>query len=229
MESQQLSLGIRLRDDATLVSFYPGKNKEALAVLNNVALGKGEPYLYLFGDLGSGKTHLLQGACQAAHEYEKTSFYLSFADQGGTIKALEGLENIDLVCLDDIDEIAGKQDLEQELLNAIDRLHVNGVKIIVAAKEPASHLPFVLDALKMRLGWGLAFKVHGLDETEKQYALQLRANVRGIELNEKVSKYIVSLSSDMNELYAKLNNIDEAQMKLKKKISLSFVKEVLED
>ena len=225
--SSQLSLGIRLRDDATLSSFYPGNNQELLSCIGNITKNMGEPYMYLFGQIGAGKTHLLQGACIAAHNLGSTSFYLSLKDENFTPQALEGLESLDLVCIDDIDCIAGNLSIENFLLSIIDTLHANGVNIIVAGNNSINQINFVNKKLQERFSWGMSFKVQALQEEEKIYAVQLRAQARGIELPMNVGKYLVNHSSNMTELYSYLGSLDEASMMAKKKISLSFAKEIV--
>src|SRR5512147_1579820 len=97
---EQLPLAVRLRDTARLDSFVPGRNREALESIGTGSRATPK-VLWLWGRPGTGKTHLLQGACAAVAERGGSASYLDLA--AAEPGWLEGCENLDLVCLDGID------------------------------------------------------------------------------------------------------------------------------
>ena len=105
---QQLSLDVSLKDEATFDNFYPSGNETALEAMIQVVSSDRESFLFLWGSSGVGRTHLLH-AC--AHEFPKsnqTLMYLPFADRDYfSHDILLGMENLDLIVLDDIHLICG--------------------------------------------------------------------------------------------------------------------------
>ena len=96
--SQQLTLGIRLRDDATFDNYFLSENKQVVHELQI----QNEPYVFLFGEHGTGKSHLLQAACHEVGQEGLPVVYLPLAEEGLMPAMLDGLENMSLIALDDI-------------------------------------------------------------------------------------------------------------------------------
>src|SRR5512134_1096116 len=113
MKHPQLPLGLTLRESACFASYFPGRNQEAVNSLRAAAEGAGETLVYLAGPAGAGKTHLLQAACQQAADAGRTAAYLPLRHLPGLSPAVfEGLERMDIVCLDDVDAVAARADQE---------------------------------------------------------------------------------------------------------------------
>ena len=109
--AEQLPVAFEFRANQTFDDFYPGSNQEILAQLKNTVAGTGEQFIFLWGDAGHGKSHLLQACCNDAFKQQISSFYLDLSDSAALKPALlAGLESLELVCLDNIDAIAGRED-----------------------------------------------------------------------------------------------------------------------
>lgn len=236
MIGSQLPLGVLLRDDATLESFYPSLcegNQQALVSVRQAARKKGEPFIYLWGTKGVGRSHLLQGACHEACSVGLSALYLPlsapFLKQQNT-QTLQGLEQIDLICIDDIQTIAGNAEWEEAFFHFFNRLRDSGkTTLIVAADISPRGLPIQLPDLKSRLSWGVVFHLQPLPDDEKWIALQLRAKVRGIELNEEVGRFLLRrCGRNMSVLYQILDQLDNASLAAQRKITIPFVKAVLQ-
>lgn len=228
----QLSLSIGLRDDASFENFLPGDNSIAFTLLQSVASGeKPEGSIYLWGGVASGKTHLLQAVC---HQATKSDLQVAFIPLSKwremDVAILEGLENFSLICLDDIDVIAGNKLWEQELFHLYNRIHEKNKQLIVSATSSLQSSTLQLPDLKSRLSWGLVFQLKELSEIEKSQAMQVRAKRRGFELPENVSQYLLKrYSRDMNSLFDLLNELDKASLTAQRRLTVPFVKKWLEN
>jgi len=221
---QQLTLGIRLHDDATFDNYFAGKNEP---VVHNLQIQE-EPYVFLFGADGTGKSHLLQAACHETGTQGLPVVYLPLAEEGLMPAMLDGLENMSLIALDDIQEIIGNEDWEYALFNLYNRVREKGVSMLVSSTEPLASLNIKLADLKSRLSWGPIFQLSSLSDIEKQRALQQRAKNRGVDLADDVVTYLLKRSSrDMNSLFSLFEELDKASMVEKRKLTIPFIKDYL--
>lgn len=226
----QLPLNIQLRDDATFASFYVGDNPEALQAATDLAQGIGEPFLYFWGQTGVGRTHLLQAACHKATEEGASTVYISLQAQKKLSSTIfQGIEDLSLICIDDIDEIAGQAMWEEALFHLFNRIRLQNGRLIIAATVAPKDLKIHLPDLKSRLSWGIVYQLHRLRDEQKIQALQLRADRRGLDLPEAVGQFLLSrCSRNMSELFSTLEKLDRASLTEQRKLTIPFVKQVLE-
>lgn len=221
----QLPLQLALRGSATFENFVAAGQGEIMQALQYGT----EPFIYLAGGSGSGKTHLLQAACHDAAARERSVAYvplLRAAEFG--IESVAGLEHIERVCLDDIHAIAGQMPWEQALFRLFNRLREHGGQLIVAAAHKASQLPFVLPDLVSRLNWGVTYGLQPLDDADKITALRLRAEARGFELPDEVGRYLLTrLPRDMHALFAVLDQLDYASLAAQRRLTVPFIKTII--
>lgn len=230
MEIKQIPLSFGLRDDATFASFYAqDKNIQAKQCIYTMATGDGEQFAYLYGNSGTGKTHLLQAAVNIAYEHRKTSLYLTLKNiKTLTCEQLKSLNNINLVCIDDIDFVCGNNNWEESLFHLYNQLKENNGKLIISSKHSPQHIKITLADLKSRLSWGISYNLQMLTDEEKIIALRSRAKVRGINLDDKVCNFLFNhLPRDMQQIFSLLDKLDQASLVEKRKITVPFVKEIL--
>ncbi len=116
----QLPLDLRLRDGSSFANFLASGNEEVLARLRTM-ISKREPgNVFLWGERAAGKTHLLEAACRAVQEQGGLPRYVPLATPGLHPAVLEDAEHADVVCLDDVERIAGDRDWEAALFALID-------------------------------------------------------------------------------------------------------------
>lgn len=222
----QLPLGIGLREATTFANYVPGANAAAAHAMAQA----GEACVYLWGQAGSGRTHLLQAACHAeADTHSGGTFYLPLSDyQAFSPTLLEGLEELRLVCLDDVEAIAGDPVWETALFHLYNRLRESGTRLRMAACAPPAQLGLHLADLVSRLNWGPVFQLQGLDDEDKLAALQLRAQARGLELPDEVGRYLLRrLPRDMHSLFDMLDALDVASLVAQRRLTIPFVRERL--
>jgi DnaA family protein len=226
----QLTLGVGLKDEATFANYYAGKNGPLIQELKKSASGSGERVTYFCGIGGQGCTHLLQAACHEAHRYKLTSVYIPLAsliDYSPDI--FEGLESLMLVCIDDLHLIAGRPAWEEAFFHAYNRIHDAGSRLIVTANVMPKALGLALPDLVSRLSWGVVFQLQPLTDNEKLAVLMMRAERRGMALSEEVGKFILNhCPRHMSTLFAALDALDKASLAAQRKLTIPFVKTVLQ-
>ncbi|KII28757.1 MULTISPECIES: DnaA regulatory inactivator Hda [Pseudomonas] len=232
MKPIQLPLGVRLRDDATFINYYPGANAAALGYVERLCeadAGWTESLIYLWGKHGVGRTHLLQAACLRFEQMGEPAVYLPLAelmDRG--VEILDNLEQYELVCLDDLQVIAGKADWEEAMFHLFNRLRDSGRRLLIAAATSPRELPVKLADLKSRLTLALIFQMRPLSDEDKLRALQLRASRRGLHLTDEVGHFILTRGTrSMSALFDLLEQLDQASLQAQRKLTIPFLKETL--
>ena len=228
--SGQLTLGLSLSEDSTFGNFFPGRNRELVDTLRMAGGGRGEQYIYFWGAPGSGRTHLLHSCCHLAHQVGLATIYLSLNEvtRQANTEVFEGLDSLNLVCLDDIETIAGKPEWEEAFFHFYNRMKESGRRFIITGNQAPKQLGLTLNDLVSRLSWGLVFGLEALNDDEKLQALYLRAQGRGLEMPENVAAFLLKhCQRDMNSLFDILNILDKASLAAQRKLTIPFVKQVL--
>lgn len=224
----QIPLSVSLRDDARFENFYAQGNELVCASLKAVASGAGEQFTYIWGSPGVGCTHLLQAVCHEADPIGRSAAYLPLDElkpMGAGI--LEGMEYLDLVCIDGISAVAGERAWEEALFHFFNRIREQGNTLIIAATAAPRHLGINLPDLASRLSWGMVFQVQPLSDETKLKAIQMRASARGLEFSDEVTRFLLHHASrNMNDLACLLDTLDQASLSAKRKITIPFIKEV---
>lgn len=228
--TRQIPFSFPPPDDYRFESFYDEPNKELLHQLRAGPWGEDGLHLYLWGPNGSGKTHLLQAACRAAGERGSEAAYLPLGDHIELQPAwLEGLECSRLVCIDDVQAVAGRPDWEEAVFDLLNRVRDTSGSMLVAASAPAPAIAFGLADLCTRLSWGLTYPVHALNDEQKLHILQARAVSRGLELPEETGRYLLRrMPRDLRSLLHILDRLDTESLAAMRRLTVPFVKEVLQ-
>lgn len=212
----QLLLGIAPEWSPTLDNFVAGRNVELLSALRQALVAtQGERALYVWGETGSGKSHLLQAAVAHARAAGEMAVYA----------CCEVPEAARVVAVDDVE---GLDDEAQIALFALyNRMRENGGLLLVSGTQAPAFLK-LRDDLRTRLGWGLVYQVHALNDGEKAQALRQHALARGFELPNEVTTYLLRHGRrDLPALLATLDALDEHCLRLKRAASVPLLKEVM--
>ena len=221
----QLVLNIRWRDDATFTNFSAGANQNLLDCLTTAK----EKIIYLWGQKSCGRSHLLQACCHQANENGLTAMYLPFEQQKDFSPAiLEDSENLDLLCLDNIDLVTGNKEWETALFHCYNRIQTTNTRLIFSASATPQSLSWQLPDLQSRLCAAVIFQVKELTDNEKLNALELRAKLRGMVLKKPVAEFLLHhYQRDTENLFIALEKLDQASLIAKRKLTIPFVKEIL--
>lgn len=228
--SEQLPLAVQLRDDATFDNFYTAGNGLLLDQLQT-QLDQSDRYIFIYGGQGSGRSHLLQAACHLAEQKGFQPLYLPLRELKtySPDELFENLEQLDLICLDDVDVVLGDDAWELALFNLFNRVKEANTALLVSAPCAVRELVLKLPDLASRLSWGKLFQLNLLDDDQRQKALQFRALKRGMELPDDVVQFIYHrCQRDIGALFVVLDKLDKASLQEKRKLTIPFVKTVLQ-
>jgi DnaA-homolog protein len=230
--SAQLTLDIRLQDSASFENFLATGNEEIIQMLQDLVSSNQDSdeshLMHIWGASGCGKTHVLQATCHLAQAHHLRFAYFSVKDHSSLTPAvLNGLEDLDMVCLDDVDIIAGHTEWETALFTLCERMKAcRGLLIITTVAAPSA-MAFRLPDLLSRLRAGPVYQMTSLDDEGKHAALRLRAANRGIEITDDVSEYLLRrYPRDMKILFALLERIDQTSLQKKRRVTIPLIREM---
>ncbi|MCM2336917.1 MAG: DnaA regulatory inactivator Hda [Pseudomonas sp.] len=228
MSVPQLPLALRYPPDQRIDTFV-GAPAGALAQLDALARGGGE-WLYLAGPTGTGKTHLLLGACAAAEGAGRRAAYLPLRAAAGRLRdALDALEGNDLLALDGVDAIAGHRDDEVALFDAHNRARGAGVAVLYAARENPDDLALALPDLRSRLSQCARVALSPLDDDGRRELLRQRAQRRGVVLEEAAIDWLLRrVGRDLAGLTALFDRLDRASLAAQRRITVPFLRATLD-
>jgi DnaA family protein len=225
--SPQLALDVRLRDASSFENFYtPGGREVPDRLTAAIAGSAGGAQIYLWGEAGSGRSHLLQATCRLASAESVTAAYVPLTEATRLEPTmLEGLESVRLVCLDDMQAVAGNRAWETALFTLLDRVRDAGGVLVAAGDAPPAGLELAMPELVSRLARGLVYQLQPLDDAGKLAAMRLRARNRGFELTEEVARYILNrYPRDTAALFTLLDRIDRASLAHQRRVTIPFVR-----
>lgn len=222
----QLALPVHLRDEATLENFLFGEELAPLRGLLERQTGlEGEPSIFLHGPAGSGRSHLLQGACHALPGGDAVYLPLDQLKDMTPDTVLDGVEALSRVCLDNLQAVAGDRDWELALFHFLNRARERGCRVLLAADAAPRQLPVALPDLSSRLAWGVVFQLRAPNDARKLEIIRFRARRRGMVLEDDAARYILARAPrSMAALMTLLDTLDRDSMTLKRPLTIPFIK-----
>jgi len=229
--AEQLPLHFEFRANQTFDDFFPGANHEIITHLQQCIAGLGEQQIFLWGKSGQGKTHLLQACCHRAQNQNLSSFYFDLSQAGlPDPSLLNGLDEYDVVCFDNIERIAGNAAWELAFFNFFNQHRDRGHKLIVSASSAPNEIAIQLPDLKTRLNWGLSLKIQPLTDSDRIAALIFKADQMGFEIAPQAGRFLLThYDRDLASLWALLEKLDRASLAAKRKLTLPFLKQILNE
>lgn len=211
----QLILDIRPNALPGFDNYLPGPNAEALLAVSEHATGlTPEPVLYLWGEAGTGKSHLLQAWCRAT---------------GATAVSPLPEPPQPLVVVDDVDQLDGEDQIR--LFSLINAAREGAGRVLATGPVPPAQLVqlnFRPD-LATRLAQGLVFRLHPLSDADKRAALNVRAESHGLRLPDEVLRYLLThCRRDLPHLLTLVDLLDTHSLSRKRPVSLPLLKDILQ-
>lgn len=222
----QMALPLQLADHAVFASFLATGNEALVSSLKAIADGSETSGGYCWGAAATGKSHLLQAVCERAGD---ESVYLPMTMlANASPEVLQGLANRRLVCIDDIDTVAGQPAWELALFALYNQSVESATCLLVSASAAPRRAGFELADLQSRLSQLPVYRLNGLDDDATRAALQLRASHRGLDLPDDTAQFLLGRQRrDMASLYQLLDQLDAAALQAKRRLTIPFVKQVL--
>lgn len=212
----QLLLDISPDWRPTLDNFVVGSNAELLFGLRETLAGQStERCFYIWGEAGSGKSHLLHAMVNAAQQTELSAIYSQ-----STIP-----DAMAVVAIDDVERCDAAAQIA--LFSLYNDMREQGGVLLVSGSVAPQHLSLRPD-LRTRLGWGLIYQLQGLSEQEKALALTEHAKAKGFILPADVAQYLLNHGRrDLPSLLATLDALDELSLRLHRAPSIPLLKQVI--
>lgn len=232
MSNQQLVLNVNLRDGYRFESFYiapKSENAETLGILQHFIISTEPQQNILWGETGSGKTHLLQACCAKEAEIQSSLIYIPLKLLAASgVDIFSGLSHYPLIVLDDIDAVIGDKEWEIALFNLINNCREGKQRLLMSSSQNPRKLDCTLPDLASRLIWGGSYQLQALNDEEKLKAIQARAEQRGFKLTDRVIEYLYRrYPRDIESLMEILDKLDKESLRKKAVITIPFVRETL--
>lgn len=208
-------------DKYSFETFIVGKGNElAHAAAQAVATNPGQSYnpLFIYGGPGLGKTHLLQAV---GHELRKkgaqvlyvsseqfTNDYIQSVRAGKAKENKDRYRSVDVLLVDDIQFIGGKEGTQEEFFHTFNHLHQNNKQIMMTSDRPPKAIPALEQRLLSRFEWGMIADVHAPDLETRIAILQSKAQEKNLTLDPEIIHFIASnIQQNVRELEGALNRI----------------------
>ncbi|AFU20314.1 DnaA inactivator Hda [Actinobacillus equuli subsp. equuli] len=233
----QLPLPIHQVDDETFDNFYAENSLVLLDSLRQNFVDVQQPFFYIWGGKSSGKSHLLKAVSNHYLLNQQTSSYIPLEkSQYFSPMVLDNAEQLDVICLDDIQVVAGDEAWELAIFNLFNQIREqqglfgSGHKtlLLISADCPPHQLKINLPDLRSRLTWGEVYQLNDLSDEQKRIILQRNAYQKGMELSDEVANFLLKrLDRDLQTLSTELDRLDRASLQAQRKLTVPFVKEIL--
>ena len=229
--AKQLPLQFEFRANQTFEDFFSSSNLEVIDHLQKASVGLGERQVFLWGASGLGKSHLLQACCHKAQSLDLSSFYFSFsALELPDPELLIGLEVFNIVCFDNIENIAGNAAWENAFFNFFNQHRDQDHILIMSSNCAPKQIAIQLPDLKTRLNWGLTLKLQSLSDDDKIKALIFKADKMGFQISTQVGHFLLThYERDLPALWVLLTKLDQASLAAKRKLTIPFLKQILNE
>ncbi len=207
----------------TFATFVVGKGNElAHAAAQAVAARPGESYnpLFIYGGVGLGKTHLLQAIGHAMLENNPTvkvlygssekftNEFVGSVKEGRAKEFKDRYRNVDLLLVDDIQFIGGKEGTQEEFFHTFNELHQQGKQVVLSSDRPPKAIPALEDRLRSRFEWGMIADISTPDLETRVAILQTKAQEKNFEISLSLLQVIAtSVPNNIRELEGALNKV----------------------
>ncbi len=212
-----------LNERYTFENFIVGSGNElAFAACQSIVQVPGKKYnpLFLYGGVGIGKTHLMQAAGNAvlAHNPAAKVLYISteqfvqeFVDAlrfRKTADFASFYSSVDMLIVDDVQFIAGKEKMQEEFFHTFNALHQANRQIIISSDKPPRDIPTLEERLRSRFAWGMTIDMQNPDFETRCAIVQTKAESSGVDLPQDVSEYLATnVPTNIRELEGALNQV----------------------
>ena len=237
-----------LKKEYTFDTFVVGSNNQfAHAASLAVAESPGEIYnpLFLYSGVGLGKTHLMHSIAHFILQKEpstKVRYVTSETFTNELIEALrngsnnsmknfrEKYRNVDVLLIDDVQFIIGKESTQEEFFHTFNTLHDAKKQIIISSDKPPKDIEILEERIRSRFEWGLVCDISSPDYETRMAILQKKQELEGYDVGNEVIEYIASnITSNIRELEGALTKIKAYAKLVKQEINLQFAEQVLKD
>ena len=243
-EEQKTNLNPRYTFDTFVIG---SNNRFAHAAALAVAESPGKEYnpLFLYGGVGLGKTHLMHSVAHYILQQDPTQKVLYVPSEVFTNELIDSIRNgnnnsmtafrekyrnIDVLLIDDVQFIIGKESTQEEFFHTFNALHSANKQIIISSDRPPKDMETLEARLQSRFEWGLIADISSPDYETRMAILRKKEELDGYNIDDEVIRYIATnIKSNIRELEGALNKLVALSNLEKREINISMAEEVLKD
>jgi chromosomal replication initiator protein len=239
-----VGLGPPLHPDYTFENFVVGpSNRLAHASCVAVSQSLGQTYnpLFLYGNAGLGKTHLLHAVCHDAHRQgngaviqllsceDFVNRFIRAIEQGNITGFHSQFRTVDALVIDDVQFLREREQSQEEFFHTFNALYNNGKQIILSADSSPSEIPSLEARLISRLNWGLVARIDPPSYETRIAIVQKKAHLRGLQLDDEIAEYIArQVQANIRELEGALTTIYALATTMREPVTLDLAERALE-
>jgi chromosomal replication initiator protein len=236
--------GLRLHPDYTFDTFVVGpSNRLAHASCFAVSQSPGNTYnpLFIYGNSGLGKTHLLHAVCFEAKRKSGSAVIQFLSCENFVNKFIRAIEEgdlsgfqsqfrtVDMLVIDDVQFLQEREHSQEEFFHTFNALYNNGKQIILSADSPPGKIPSLETRLISRFNWGLVTRIDPPSYETRVAIVQKKAHLRGLDISDEIAEYVArKLHANIRELEGALTSIYAVATTTNKEIDLELVQTALE-
>ena len=225
---RQLALQIQINERASLNNFFVSKNNnKTLQILKNILLGSDNGIQVFIDDLGSnGKSYLLQAICNDFSNSNNSSIYIPMQEAINLDPSiLEGVSELNLICIDDVDLINKRREWEIALFNLINECYEKDCFLLLSGSiNKLEAIPDLVSRIKKME----TLRLEAINDDELLEATQAISKNLNIEISDKNMNYLINNSKrDIKTIFRTLSQLEKESLERKKSIGLSLIKEVI--
>tara|TARA_B100000902_G_scaffold365160_1_gene385850 strand:+ start:159 stop:857 length:699 start_codon:yes stop_codon:yes gene_type:complete len=225
---RQLALQIQINERASLNNFFVSKNNsKTIQILKNILLDSNNGVQMFIDDLGSnGKSYLLQAICNDFSNSSNSSIYIPMQEAINLDPSiLEGVSELNLICIDDVDLINKRREWELALFNLINECYEKDCFLLLSGS--VNKLEAIPD-LVTRIKKMETLRLEAINDDELLEATQAISKNLNIEISDKNMNYLINNSKrDIKTIFRTLSQLEKESLERKKSIGLNLIKEVI--
>ena len=225
---RQLALQIQINERASLNNFFVSKNNsKTIQILKNILLNSNNGVQIFIDDLGSnGKSYLLQAICNDFSNSSNSSIYIPMQEAINLDPSiLEGVSELNLICIDDVDLINKRREWELALFNLINECYEKDCFLLLSGS--VNKLEAIPD-LVTRIKKMETLRLEAINDDELLEATQAISKNLNIEISDKNMNYLINNSKrDIKTIFRTLSQLEKESLERKKSIGLNLIKEVI--
>ena len=227
---RQLALQIQINERASLNNFFISKkNNKSIKILKNILLGSDKGVQIFIDDLGSnGKSYLLQAICNDFSNSNNSSIYIPMQEAINLDPSiLEGVSELNLICIDDIDLINKRRDWEIALFNLINECYEKECFLLLSGSiNKLEAIPDLVSRIKKME----TLRLEAINDDELLEATKEISKNLNIEISDKNMNYLINNSKrDIKTIFRTLSQLEKESLERKKSIGLNLIKEVIQN
>ena len=225
---RQLALQIQINERASIKNFFVSKNNnKTIQILKNILLNSNNGVQIFIDDLGSnGKSYLLQAICNDFSESNNSSIYIPMEEAINLDPSiLEGVSELNLICIDDVDLINNRREWEIALFNLINECYEKECFLLFSGSiNKLEAIPDLVSRIKKME----TLRLDAINDDELLEATQAISKNLNIEISDKNMNYLINNSKrDIKTIFRTLSQLERESLERKKSIGLNLIKEVI--